>query len=265
MTHLTPPVFLASIALEPNRWKGGDRRVPSFMVSRFNAPAKSAGFRGWELWEPHFFLADVAEKERLRESPLPIRIFNTYLRPGIDDKAEWEKVVEAITFLGEQVEGVKFNLGKADSLSPGEQIEAALDWAEALPGNVRMLCENHPGTLLEEPAEADRAFQAWPSDRFGAILHPLAGEESHCSRWLEALPDRIEHLHWQARGPDNKLGPLADQGQKLDSAIAALRAAGFAGSQSIEFVEGTGQPGEAPESLFQAAAADQKILHSGWK
>ena len=57
--------YLASILLEPNRWKPG--RPPSIRVSEWSARAAAAGFDGWELWENHYRLAEPDEQRRLEQ------------------------------------------------------------------------------------------------------------------------------------------------------------------------------------------------------
>jgi hypothetical protein len=255
------PVYLASIALEPNRWKPADRKVPSLRVSDWSARAHQAGFAGWELWEHHWFLADPDERAALAESLCPIRIFNTYLIPGIDSPAQWDRVVEAVNTLGSQVHGIKFNLGK-DSVPLDSQIQAAMDWATQLPPAVRMLCECHPGTVLETPQAAAKAFAIWPAARFGAILHPMGRDPGHCDAWFSALNGRIQHLHWQARDDDNRICALRDQPDLLSVVKNSLQENAFRGTQSVEFVHGTGRADESIAGLFAEATQDLSSLLS---
>lgn len=251
--------YLASVALERNRWKKPPERVPSLTLSHWSERLQAAGFAGWELWEPHYFLAGPAERRALEQSPVPIGIFNTYLRPGLDSLDDWERVVEAVDRLGGQVCGIKFNLGPP--LIPLEQqAEAALEWAQRLPSAVRMLCECHGGTVLEQPATAGAVFNGWPEDRFAAILHPLHADPEHLDRWFSALRGRIAHLHWQARDGEHRFCSLSAQRPLLIRTLGGLAAAGFCGTQSIEFVKGTGRPGESAEGLFDSAAADLQTL-----
>ena len=69
-------VYLATIALEKNRWT---TRQPSYAVSDFLPRLRNDGFDGIELWENHFLLADAQEQRRLADSGIPL-IFNTYTR-----------------------------------------------------------------------------------------------------------------------------------------------------------------------------------------
>lgn len=253
------PTFLASIALEPNRWKKRPLRVPSFAVSDWSERARTAGFDGWELWEPHYFQASAEERKALQRAELPVRIFNTYRCPGLDPDEEWEPVVEAVRELGPQVLGVKFNLSD-DHISPAEQVAAAHRWARRLPRPVRMFCEFHGGTVLETPEAARAALALWSAEHFGAIIHPVSSEPGRLQAWLDAIGDRVEHLHWQGRNEQRQVCALADLPVLVGEARAALRARGFGGTQTIEFVAGTGRPGETPERLFAAAVADLQTL-----
>lgn len=259
----TPPVLLASIALEPNRWKKAAEKVPSLKVSEWGRRAAEAGFAGWELWEHHYFLADGDERAGLAGMDPPVRIFNTYLIPGIDDASAWQRVADAVKALCPDVGGIKFNLGRED-VPVDRQVEAALRWADQLPEEVRMLCECHPGTVLEEPGAAARAFQRWPAERFAAILHPMNADPGHIDRWFEVLGSRITHLHWQGRDDNRRVRRLGDLRERLDVAILSLQRNGFSGTQSVEFVEGLGRPGECVAGLFEAAAADRKALGEAW-
>ncbi len=260
-------IYLASVALEPNRWKSGDKRRPSLRLDDFSAAAAQAGFTGWELWEDHLFLNPDGELASLTQTGLPVRVFNTYAIPGVSAPERMDAVAEAIAGLGPSVCGVKFNLGSAKDADadPGAQTEAALRWAERLPDHVRLLCECHPGTVIEEPAAAARAFAAWPGERFGAIVHPFGQPPGRLGEWFDALGDRIEHLHIQARNVRREWSPLAEMESTLREALAELSARGFLGTAALEFVHGLGRPGESPETLFKQARADIAALRKcGW-
>jgi hypothetical protein len=133
-------------------------------------------------------------------------------------------------------------------------------WADRLPEAVRLFCECHPGTVLETPDAARQAFEVWPATRFSAIVHPLAGGPDQCDAWFRALPGRIGHLHWQGRDADNRMCSIMDDAERLESVIKSLQTNAFSGSQSIEFVAGTGRPGESVSGLFEAAKADLQAL-----
>ncbi|MFO7724666.1 MAG: hypothetical protein R6V45_03870 [Oceanipulchritudo sp.] len=253
-------LFLASIALEPNRWKKPAERIPSLRVSEWSPRARAAGFHGWELWEDHYFGASERERAALADAALPVRVFNTYARPGIDPAERLEAVVAAVRFLGSGVRGIKFNLGKAEEGPLRSQVEAAARWSEQFPVGVRLLCECHPGTLLEDPRVAAEAFRQWPVERFGAIIHPMNPDPAYLEAWFGELGGRIVHLHWQARDGGRNPVLLKDLPCRLEAVRETLRRRGFVGTHSIEFVKGLGQPGESVPDLFEAAAEDGRTL-----
>ncbi len=260
-------IYLASVALEPNRWKSGEKRRPSLRLDEFSAAAAGAGFTGWELWEDHLYLHPGDELASLKQTALPVRVFNTYTIPGVSPPDRMDAVAEAVNALAATLRGVKFNLGSAKDAAAdvGAQIEAALHWAERLPPHVRLLCECHPGTVIEEPAAAARAFAAWPRERFGAIVHTFGQPPARLGEWFDALGERIEHLHVQARNDQRQWTPLAGMEPTLRAVLADLRGRSFRGTAALEFVYGIGQPGESPETLFTQARADLAVLRkSGW-
>lgn len=256
-------IYLGSVALEPNRWRRGDERQPSFPVSAFSERAQAAGFTGWELWEDHFFKADLAERAALAQSPLPVRIFNTYAIPGVDSPARFAEVNAAIAALGPQVHGVKFNLGPHDG-DLQAQIAATIAWAHALPSGVRLLCECHPGTLLEIHENALKAFDAWQAIGVGRILHPLGanGDAFDDAFSLPGAP--VCHLHWQSRDADNRMAAMDYDPERLHDAVRQLRAQHFNGTHAIEFVEGTGAQGATPALHFDAAIGALNTLQDAF-
>lgn len=253
--------YLATVALEPNRWKRGEKRVPTVPMSHFSPRARTAGFAGWELWEDHYHLVSEGEQAALIEGKLPVRVFNTYFIPGVDEDSRRAAVNAAITAFGSNLHAVKFNLGKTGTDAKA-QIAAALVWANELPAHVRLLCECHPGTVIEEPKEAAKAFRQWPAERFGAIVHPLSKGPEKLQAWFDALPGRIEHLHIQTRQEDTPFVPVQELESTVRTAWEVLRNVGFRGTAAMEFVSGIGQPHEAPASLLEQAISDFQWLRA---
>lgn len=256
-------LLLGTVALEPRRWKKDPERFPSFAVSEMSEAAAAAGFNGWELWERHYTHASEEEKKALQNDLCPIVGLNTYWCPGHGSIEEGEQVSETIEALRSTLRLVKFNLGPVDGPVPVEkQIEAAARWAETLPEGVRLLCECHPRTVLETPAAARAAFAEWPAERFGAIVHPLGPAQKELSGWFEALGNRITHLHWQSKGQDKVMRPLAELEEEIRTTAKILAEHHFAGTAALEFVAGMNKPGETPERLFAQAVEDLKTLGS---
>jgi hypothetical protein len=180
------PIYLASILLEPNRWKAG--KEPSYEVSAWLDKIRAAGFDGIELWENHYLKASSDEQEALRGASVPIRLFNTYAAftatGGADEDAR-RKAADATAAL--KAGAVKFNAGN-DPKRTTEYLETAVQWARLLPPNTRLICECHPGTVLETPEAAEKAFhEHWRDERFQAIVHPFSTPLPVLKEWMKRL------------------------------------------------------------------------------
>lgn len=250
--------LLASILLEPNRWTPG--RVPSIWASDWSDRALAAGFDGWELFENHYRLASDGERKRLSSGALPVRIFNSYQLPG-DRAGAWGTAVATAEALG--ASGMKFNLGKEREHWARER-EAI---SECEGSSVRLLCECHPGTSLEDP-EAVLEFvgdvNPWP---FDLMLHPFLLGPEGIARWMNLLGSHIRHAHAQMRDPtdDRRILQLADDAPRAEACLAALAETGFQGSFSVEFAAPTQRADESPETLFAAAVKDLEFLREHWR
>lgn len=250
--------YLASILLEPNRWKPG--RPPSIHVSEWSARAATAGFDGWELWENHYRLAESDEQRRLEQGPLPVRIFNTYevfddpVRPGLGEVAACARRLGAA--------GIKFNVGSDPARRDAHR--AAID---AFPTGVRLLCECHPGTALETPEAAAEFVALWPNAPFDVIVHPFLIGPEGIARWLELLGGRVRHMHIQMRDrtDSRRVLALADDAPRARECLAALKDGDFSGTFTFEFAAPTGGPDDEPGKLFAAACRDLEFLRTHWK
>ena len=245
--------LLASILLEPNRWKPG--RPPSIRVSDWSARAAAAGFDGWELFENHYRKADAAERKRIEQGPLPVRIFNTYEPFDDATRPELQEVADCARRLG--AEGIKFNVGSDPAWR--ENWRAAID---AFPAGPRLLCECHPGTALETPDAAAAFARLWPTVPFDVIIHPFLLGPEGIVRWLRLLGPRVRHAHVQMRDPADarRFVALADDAPQARECLAALAAGGFRGTFSLEFAAPTGGVVDEPEALFAAARRDLEFL-----
>jgi len=256
-------IFLATVALEKNRWS---TRVPSVRVSEYLPRIREAGFDGIELWENHSESVPADEREAL--GAIPVGIFNSYCDftdAGADARS---RALKACADFGSA--GLKWNVGK-EAERRGEFLRHAAAMARALPRGFRFLCECHPGTILEAPAEAKRfldeleAATEGSAVRIGAIVHPFNIEEGALEAWFDALGARIDHAHVQPRDAKGRVLALKFDEARVRRRLAAMKARGFGGTWTIEFVEGTGQPGENPESLFRQAREDHDLLRAWWE
>ena len=242
--------------MEKNRWQNGC--APSIVASAWCARARDAGFDGVELWANHYLLADRSEQARLADPALGVRVFNSYLPVGHAAPEETENLVRSVQELCPGVRGVKFNLGPPPAALKTEMAAAAA-LADALPSSVDLWCECHGDTVIETPEAARLAFMRWEY-RFGAILHPIGMPEEQMRAWFDATGGRIRHLHLQPRDANNRFIRMDRCAAAVAQAFASLRALGFAGSASIEFVEGSATGDENPERVFENAVADLAFL-----
>ena len=256
----TPPIFLGSILLEPNRWKPG--RPPSLRISEWSARAAAAGFDGWELWENHYLLAEVQEQSALRERVCPIRVLNSYADFGVIDQ---RSAVEAFAALRElpSVTAVKFNVG--NDVRHIYRYRAAIDAVCAiLPAGVRLWCECHPGTVLEDPLRLHDFIASdgtWP---FDVIVHPFLLTPEKIIRWGEVIGERIKHAHLQMRDikDPRRFVALADDPGRVSECIAALDQIHFSGSYTLEFGQHVRSAADKPSVLFEDSVRDLSFFRS---
>lgn len=257
-----PEVYLASVLLEPNRWKPG--RPPSIRVSEWTNHAAAAGFEGWELWENHYLLATKEERLALRQGSLPVAIFNSYAPFDVNGS---NTRAESLAAAGElpRVSAMKFNVGH-DPAAVADY-HASIESARVhLAPKIRLLCECHPNTLLETP-EALSAFTAgmetWP---FDVIIHPFLSGPENIRSWFSAAGQHISHVHVQMRDRQNPhvFVGLADDKPRARDCLAALAGCGFRGTFTLEFSAPTGTTEESPENLFCAARRDLDFILEFW-
>ncbi len=243
-------IYLGTVLLERNRWVDGERR-PSLAVSDWTARIADAGFDGLELWENHAVLADQDERERLRESPVPVRLFNCYDRCGTETLGARRRAAELAAFFG--AEGMKYNFGRDESRH-GEYVENVKAWRAMLPAEFRFLCECHGGTTVQDPARAAETFARLGGRGYEVIIHGFGGDDAKVRDAFRMHGERITHVHANLSSE----GPMPEG--RVRSRVALLREAGFRGSFTIEFTEGVGAEDENPEDLFASAARDAQLL-----
>lgn len=217
-------IYFATVAIEKNRWTPG--KIPTIQAGDFIACAEADGFDGIELWENHFLMASLEEKERIVQSG-KVKIYNSYLSLA-EDGGDVTPVVEAIWALKPQ--GVKYNFAHGGDVM--EQKKRLLQFADRLPEGTRLLCECHAGTLLEDPVLAGEVFKDLDR-RFGAILH-LSAEPDMIARCFENYGDRICHIHAQNR-VGNAYAFFDAHEERLGGAWKQMRQLGFDGTVSVEF------------------------------
>ncbi len=249
------PVYIATVCLERNRWAS---RQPSFRVSEWMARFTADGFTGIELWENHYLLADDDERATLRGAGAFIRVYNTYagFSDNATDAAQRAAAARAIAQLNPA--GVKYNLG-GDGARLDEYRRNLLIWADSLPSSCRLLCECHPGTVLEKLDDATAFFADLDPARFGVIAH-LAGDAADLERRIIAWGARLGHLHLQRREPE---AATTTGRTRLATCVEVLRTHHYGGSASIEFTRGMGTS-EKIEAIYAGALTDMNAFGDAW-
>lgn len=249
-----PPVYLSTVALERNRWTTA--RIPTILAGEWAERAMADGFDGIELWENHFFHASQNERARLREisASSPRRwIFNTYRGfdspPGEPGEVDPAGIADAIRALN--AHAVKFNVGASESRR-SHYLRNVRDWLGTLPDGCLPLCECHPGTILENPREAQEFFAELEPFDVGVIVHPCSVAADTLRRWLDT--GRVRHVHVQSRS-----GALA-AGSEACRKIEMVAISAPDASYAIEFTHVTAQPDETAESAYQAALHDARVV-----
>jgi sugar phosphate isomerase/epimerase len=254
-------ILFATVCIERNRWT--PQRVPTIRVSQWGPRAIACGFDGLELWAPHADAEDTEERILLTQGKAgPIIILNAYDSFDITPhaRAGREKTIALIRQLG--VEGVKVNLG-ADPARLNDylrEMEGFLSRMPARPNGlpVRVLCECHPGTVVDSPKTARAMLDIIKDPRLWIIIHPFSETEESLRQWFDSCGEWIVHAHVQSRE-----SLLRDRAEWVMKRLRYLRTLGFQGDYSMEFVKGTGVPDEAPETQFQRAVWDFEVLSQG--
>ncbi|MGY4690844.1 hypothetical protein [Salibacterium sp. K-3] len=246
-------IFINTVLLEKNRWEPG--RPSSILVSEWIGDFKRDGFHGVELWENHALQASETEIRHIIESPLPIEIYNSYI--SLEDEYEKEREAAAAMINRLRAKRVKFNFGK-DVARKEEYIRNVLHFKSLLPQDCELLCECHPGTILEDPAEAENVFKELALERLGAIIHPFH-VEADPGLWLQHLGSAVTHAHVSLFDAGTFF-QLKKRPDFVKERIRIMKEAGFGGTLSLEFTEGTATEEETPEKLYQHALEDLAFL-----
>ncbi len=240
-------IYIGTVCLDRTRWGS---RQPSLAVSEWLKRFEADGFDGVELWEFHFMAADEAERARLAANAAPVAVYNSYVGFADEDAEARAKAAEAIIRL--RAQAVKYNLG-GDAAKLGEYRRNLLAWAEQLPASCRLLCECHPGTVLENVEDAASFFADLDPARFGVIVHVM-GDAEGIEPWFAGFHGRIDHLHVQMRGPETD-PTVPGNRPPFDACFGVVKAHGFRGSVTIEFSRGIGKD-EDTEMIYRNACAD---------
>lgn len=240
-------IYISTVALERTRW---GRRQASFAVSEWLPRFARDGFDGVELWEFHYLAADEAEQARLAAASDAIAVYNSYVGFGDEDAEARGRAADAIARL--RPAAIKYNLG-GDATRRDEYRRNLLTWADQLPAACRLLCECHPGTVLEQVEDAVAFFADLDPARFGVIAH-VSGSAASTAGWFAGFDGRVQHLHVQLRGPESDPTLPANRAP-LDACFEVVKTHGFKGSAAIEFTRGIGRD-EDMETIYMNACTD---------
>lgn len=240
-------IYLATIALEKNRWEKD--QTATIDVPAYIERAVKDGFNGVELWGPHYLLANEKEKERIEKTG-HVEIFNTYIGfdKGITDQLR--ENAQAINALSPKA--IKFNLQSKENRDM--QVETLKKFAEMLNPEVRLLCECHLYTLTDDHEVAAGIFSEL-GKRFGAMVHTRTGalseeqdfEDLKCR--FKAYGEHICHLH-ASNYNGTEFVHLYD-GMVVKKHIDYIQSQGYNGNCTIEFTVG-----EKAEEMYQNALKD---------
>ena len=262
MMDVENKVYIGTVLLEKNRWVKG--RPPSFRVSEWIGRFREAGFDGMDLWENHAALCGEEELAKIEAAGFPVAVFNAYA--GFEDAeaevAERETSARLAARLCAQ--GVKFNVGKHPELR-ATYLRNVREWKARLPAGIRVLCECHPGTILQKPDAAAAALAEWDDPRVQVIVHAFGATPADLRAWFAALDPAITHVHVQMQDENRVFRRLERRPAQARETLRILRDEGFRGSFSLEFTEGTAAPEENMESLFQSALADLLFLRENMR
>ncbi|MFW6146419.1 MAG: sugar phosphate isomerase/epimerase family protein [Planctomycetota bacterium] len=246
-------IYIGTILLEKNRWT--KEKEPTYRVSDWADRFAEAGFDGMELWQWHATKVDDDERRALTAPPCPVAIFNSYA--AFDASGAMDRNYAALLTRRFGAKGVKFNVGK-DPAKRGEYIEALRQWRPLFDDDVTLLCECHPGTIIEEPAAAKAFFDEAEVPGVGVIVHAFNAADA-LEGWLDTFGPAVRHAHLQMRD-ERTVIPFSTKPDVAAGAIEKLKRAGYDGSYTLEFTAGTQAPDETADLLWTNALADKAFL-----
>lgn len=249
-------VYLATVAIEPNRWRR--QLQPVEQASHWIDRALQEGFSGIELWEDHYLKADVEEKSAIQQRREHIQVYNSYCSFEANEEAAASRLatLQAVRELG--VKRVKYNIG-GDPKARAVYLSNLEQWRAAMPDDVELLCECHPGTLIETPEAAVGFFQDAEWEDAPIVLHPFWRDDAQIEQWLTCFGARIRHLHVQLRDAENRIVPLKAHLETVVAKFAQTAPVRARCSWALEFTGGMGQ-GEAAAALFANLCSDLRQL-----
>ena len=253
---------IGTVLLEKNRWAAG--QTPSFKVSDWVPAFAKAGFHAIDLWANHALKADKEEIERLKSSQLPISVLNSYV--AFDDGCEDAQDMITQMAISLNAQSIKYNVGHsvADKDTYLKNLRA---WRERTPRNIRLICECHPGTIIEEPAAARAFFDTAQLENHAIIIHPFNISADRLHEWCFLFPEdiRLSHLQMRAqRDSESEIQTFDSNAKLVREAVQLLTKHGYSGDFTFEFTGGIRSEHESPETLFNNALKDIELFRELW-
>jgi hypothetical protein len=246
-------IYIGTVMFERNRRK---LLSPSFKVSEWIERFRLDGFDGMELWENHALLFGPEEVNAIEQSGFPVAVYNSYTSFDDEGKSMRERAATAAVQL--RAGGVKFNLG-GDPAIAETYLRNLLHWSDRLPEDCRLLCECHGGTIMKNLETATEIYERLDTGNFQIIIHPLS-DPFTIRKWFDSFGGIITHAHIQSRNQEGKLVKLKNNRAKVEESLAILKNAGFKGSYTLEFTEGSDRPDVSAEELYRHALDDLEFL-----
>jgi len=249
-------IYFSTVLLDNQRWT--KEKNPSLPVSTYYEALLGAGFSGIELWEFHYTNSSKQERTALEAQTGNTPIYNVYCTMADADAERRDKSLEIAGKIG--ATGIKFNTG-GDPSKWDEYVRNCKIWRDQAPDNLRLLCECHPGTVIEEADEARKFFDQVGMEKFGIIVHPFSRHES-LREWMELFGPHVSHMHLQMRDPvdEDKFVLFEEREDVVEDSLRILREEGFFGTYSLEFTKGTRTKNDRQEILFKNAIKDLNYI-----
>jgi len=254
MAISSTPVYLSTFLLEKNRWNG---KGPSLLVSDWIEPIAEAGFRGVEVWGPHFFFASRSEWETMREksqeADIPIVFLYSHLPLDKSDKSarQRDSLIEAADYFG--VVGLKLLL--ADDAGAEEKLSFLEKWKSEVPRDLQIV--RAFDERLPQPGEIDASRKRVGSS-FRCSINPFACKPDAAESFFREAGDLLVNLTVKARY-EGRHAALRDAEEGADI-VSLMRRLDFKGSWTLEATAGVGEPGEDIDLLFDEAEEDLNFL-----
>ena len=138
--------------------------------------------------------------------------------------------------------GVKFNVGKDPTLRE-TYLNNLRAWREQVPQTCTLLCECHPGTIVEDPDAARAFFDDLSVDGWEIIVHCFIPEMDVLKQWFDLFGPKVTHAHTQLRDENSNVHLLHDYPKRAQTALDLMAEYKFSGSITVEFSKGTREPG----------------------